>query len=162
MSISRFAAVAALIGTLAILGALLVGCGGGDDGDEPAPPTASEDGAEDDAAPAATDIEVSLREFAVEPAVATAAAGDVTFDVENQGTTQHTFVVIRTDLAADALPTDGGIVDETGLDVLGRTRLLAVDERDELSLELSSGSYVLICTVPGHYTLGMRIAFAVQ
>ena len=71
-------------------------------------------------------------------------------------------VVIRTDLAADALPVSGATVDESQLDVLGRTDTIGGGESETLSLNLSAGSYVLICNVPGHWGLGMRSSLTVQ
>ena len=50
---------------------------------------------------------MTLQEFAVIPASASAPAGDVTFNATNEGPDDvHEFVVFQTDLAPDALPTN--------------------------------------------------------
>src|SRR5436309_15797212 len=49
------------------------------------------------AAPSAATVPVTVKEFAVQPAAANPAAGQVTFQVANQGTVAHEMVVIRTD-----------------------------------------------------------------
>ena len=110
----------------------------------------------------ATGVTVSLEDFAVALGVATAGAGDITFEVTNDGATIHNFRIIRTDLAADDLPLDGAVVDEDALDVVGSIGDIAPGETETLAVSLDAGSYVLICNVPGHYQLGMRVEFAVE
>ena len=63
-----------------------------------------------------TTVNVTLQEWAVLPDPASAAAGDVTFSITNDGPEDiHEFVVIATDLEPGALPTDeAGAVDESG------------------------------------------------
>lgn len=50
-------------------------------------------------------VNVTLREFSVSVDQRTVPQGEVTFHVTNAGTVPHEFLVIRTSLAADALPT---------------------------------------------------------
>lgn len=67
-----------------------------------------------------TRVDVTLQEFAVIPAQDSAPAGTITFQVENTGPDDvHEFVVMKTDLAADALPTDenGAVTEEGALGV---------------------------------------------
>ena len=54
----------------------------------------------------ATTVNVTLREFSVTPDRASVPRGAVTFHVTNGGTVHHEFLVIKTDLAPDALPRD--------------------------------------------------------
>ena len=63
-----------------------------------------------------TEIVVTLQEFSVIPEVESVEAGEVIFDVVNVGPDDvHEFVIIKTDLEPDALPTAAdGSVDETG------------------------------------------------
>lgn len=142
--------VAGFVLSGALLG--LVACGGGEE----------------------TTLQVTLQEFAVLPADNSAPAGQVTFEVENTGPVDpHEFVVIRTDLAPDALPTgeDGG-VDEggEGIEVLGEIEEFPVGETMSRSFDLDAGNYVFICNIveeedgelEAHYQLGMRTAFTVE
>jgi uncharacterized cupredoxin-like copper-binding protein len=118
------------------------------------------------------DVAVTLQEWAVVPAPATATAGDVTFTITNSGPEdEHEFVVIRTDLDPGALPTDStGAVDEAGagIEVVDEVEEIAVDQSEELTVNLTAGNYVLICNIfdetenESHYQMGMRIAFDVQ
>lgn len=155
---------------LALAAGLLAACGGDDDDDdataEPTPTATatatqpSGGGASGDGAAGA--IAVGLTEWAVQPGAESVGAGSVTFAVSNDGAVPHEFLVIRTDLAPDALPKNGGAVDEGALDVVGKSEELLGGESEDVTAELTPGSYVLICNISGHYDLGMRIAFTVE
>jgi uncharacterized cupredoxin-like copper-binding protein len=122
---------------------------------------------------AATTVDVSVREFSIAPSVASVPAGTVTFEVTNDGPNDvHEFVVVRTDLAADALPTDadGAVLEDgEGMEVIDEIEDLAVGASETLTLTLEAGSYVLICNIveeeegetEAHYAMGMRSAFTV-
>jgi uncharacterized cupredoxin-like copper-binding protein len=117
-------------------------------------------------------VGVVLQEFSVLPAQTSAPAGSVTFEVENQGPDDiHEFVVIRTDLSADSLPTDDtGTVEEgaEGMEVVDEIEDIPVGDQPTLNVDLEAGSYVLICNIyeeaeqEAHYSLGMRTAFTVE
>ena len=143
-------AVVAVLPVLAGLG--LVACGGG--GDE------------------GTDVDVALQEFSVTPAQDSTQAGSVTFHVTNTGPGEvHEFVVLKTDLAPDALPTDeNGAAEEEGegIEAVDEVEDLAVGDSRSLTVELDPGSYVFVCNIwdpqngEAHYRLGMRAAFTVE
>ena len=114
-------------------------------------------------------INVTLQEFAVLPQPGAATAGDVTFTVTNKGTVEHEFVVIKTDLAPNQLPTKStGEVDEdgAGIEVIDEVEEMPAGETEDLKVNLDAGTYVLICNVldgdTSHYQSGMRIAFEVN
>lgn len=94
----------------------------------------------------------------------TAPAGDVTFDIQNDAGQVHEFVVFKTDLAPEALPTDdAGDVDEKGEGVthIDEVEDIAGGSSESLTVKLDAGSYVLICNLPGHYKQGMHTGFTV-
>jgi uncharacterized cupredoxin-like copper-binding protein len=118
------------------------------------------------------DVEVTLLEFEVAASPASAPAGAVNFSVENIGSETHEFVVIKTDLAPESLPTAAdGSVDETGtgIEVIDEIEDMDPDDSAELSTDLTAGSYVLVCNIveeedgehESHYQEGMRLAFEV-
>jgi hypothetical protein len=122
----------------------------------------------------ATSVAVTLQEFSVTPAPKSAPAGQVTFEAENTGPKDpHELVVIKTDLAPDALPTtsEGG-VDENGagIEVIGEIEEFKVGETSSKAFDLAAGTYALICNVveeeegktEAHYQLGMRTGFTVE
>jgi uncharacterized cupredoxin-like copper-binding protein len=126
------------------------------------------------AAGVASTVAVTLQEFAVIPDVASVPAGMVTFDIENTGPDDvHEFVVLQTDLAADALPVDAdGAVTEDGdgITVIGEAEEIAVGGTAQLDVDLAPGKYVLICNIlqtepdgslEAHYKVGMRTPFEV-
>jgi uncharacterized cupredoxin-like copper-binding protein len=107
-------------------------------------------------------VAATLRDGAIAVSPATAAAGTVRFDVENAGTLVHEFEVFRTDLQPDALPTDGAVVDDEGLEAIDEVEDVAPGTSTALTVDLSSGSYVLICNLPDHYAKGMHAGFTVS
>lgn len=117
------------------------------------------------AASAATTVGVSEADFSVKPDKTTFAAGKVTFNAKNDGATVHEFVVIKTDLAEDKLPTAGGIVDlnAAGVTKVAATGDIAVGATTPLTIDnLPAGTYVLICNKPAHYVAGMHTTIKVQ
>lgn len=93
----------------------------------------------------------------------TAQAGPVTFHVVNGASGMlHEFIVIQTDLPADALPTDeSGRVIEEAVDIVTAAENIPPGQSRNLTLNLAPGHYVLICNLPEHYQKGMRVDFTV-
>ena len=152
----RFSAVA----VVALLVATLPACGG-DDGP----------GTDGTQSPSVTSVAVTLQEFSIVPARASAPGGKVTFVATNKGPAdKHELVVARTDLDAGALPKKAdGSVDETGagVEVVGEIEEFDPNTTQELTFDMPAGKYVLFCNIvetedgktEAHYTLGMRIGF---
>ena len=118
-----------------------------------------------------TTIAVTLQEWAVIPASDSAPAGEVTFQVTNNGPDDiHEFVVLRTDLDAADLPVDeNGMVteDEGGIEVVDEIEDIPVGESQDVTVTLEAGNYILLCNIysadedEAHYSEGMRTAFSV-
>ena len=94
----------------------------------------------------------------------TVSSGENTFRINNAGTQEHEFVVIRTDVAADKLPVENGEVtlDASGLSAIGKKQGIAAGQTVDLPLTLTTGTYVLICNIPGHYQQGMHVELTVR
>ena len=105
-------------------------------------------------------VKVSMVEMAFTVDPPGAKAGNVTFELTNDGTVTHEMAVIKTNTKAGDLPTDSsGKASEEG--ALGEGEA-EPGETDELSLKLASGHYALICNLPGHYAAGMYADFNVK
>jgi uncharacterized cupredoxin-like copper-binding protein len=125
----------------------------------------------------AKQVDVTVKEWSVAPALASVAAGEIKFEVKNEGPNhKHELVVVKTDLAPNALPTNAnGSVNETGAGVttIGEIEEFAVGEDAENEFDLTAGKYALFCNVveetptadmngiKAHYKLGMFAAFTV-
>jgi uncharacterized cupredoxin-like copper-binding protein len=117
-------------------------------------------------------VDVTLLEFAFIPSSSSARAGDVTFNVTNEGPDDvHEFVVFRSDLAPDALPTaEDGSVDEAGdgVELQDEIEDIAVGDTQSVTIDLAAGDYVLICNIydaqeqEAHSQEGMRVGFSVE
>jgi uncharacterized cupredoxin-like copper-binding protein len=125
---------------------------------------------DDDDGGGATTVNVELNEFTVSADPDSVDAGEVKFTVENIGEETHEFVIVQTDLEADALPTgDDGSVDEEGegVEVIDEIEDIASGSTQELTVDMEAGSYVLFCNVVDdegdvHYGEGMHTSFKVQ
>ena len=111
---------------------------------------------------AAGAVAVELSDFKVVPAPATASAGSVTFNVANKGATIHEFVVVKTDLKADALPVVDNKIDESALTPVDEIEDIAIGATPTLTVDLAAGHYVLLCNIETHYGLGMHADFDVN
>ena len=150
------------------VGALMVACA--PVGSSASATDAASVGASDGPSGGATTVNVTLQEFSVIPESATAPAGDVTFHVTNEGPEDvHEFVIFKTDLEPDSLPTAAdGSVDEAGegLELIDEIEDVPVGESQDVTATLDAGSYVLVCNIVEsdavHYTNGMRTGFTVE
>jgi uncharacterized cupredoxin-like copper-binding protein len=117
-------------------------------------------------------LAVTLQEFAVLPSPSSAAAGETTLQVTNDGPDDiHEFVILRTDLDPAELPTDeqgADTEDGEGIEVVDDIEDIPVGETQEVTVTLEAGNYVLLCNIhdededEAHYMMGMRVAFPVQ
>jgi hypothetical protein len=124
-----------------------------------------------------SDVEVTLQDFAITLDAYAVVAGEVTFHITNVGSPMstvqsrhvHEFVVLKTDLAGDSLPTgpDGSVDEEAdGLEVIARVDPMRVGESQDLTLSLDAGDYIVVCNViengMAHYPLEFGIPFTVM
>lgn len=108
---------------------------------------------------------VTMTDSSLQPSVGSIASGQVTFTVTNSGTMEHEFVVLKTDLAPNALPLQPdatAIEDNTDVHHMDELASLQPGETKTLTLKLTPGEYVLLCNFPGHYLAGMYASFNVQ
>jgi uncharacterized cupredoxin-like copper-binding protein len=88
------------------------------------------------------EVLVEAKEFSFSLSATEAAAGTVTFVVENSGNMPHDFAI------------RGNGIEEA-------TPHIDPGESATLTVELEPGTYTYICTIPGHEQLGMRGTFTV-
>ena len=129
-----------LLLAVSMVGVLLAGCGG------------------------PTTVNISLTTYAITADKVEGPAGDFIFKVTNDATDQkHEFVIVKTDLAADALPLNSeNNVDEDKLTPVDEVEDIEPGANGELDIKLEAGHYVLLCNTPGHYNQGMHIDFDVK
>jgi len=123
-----------------------------------------------------TTVTATLKEWEIKVSSANLAAGDVTFNLTNDGDKEHEFIVRKTDLQADSLPLidsgeDAGRIDEESseLSEVGNPSEVAVVPPGStglsLRLNLEPGHYVLFCNLKVedllHYDKGMHVDFTV-
>ena len=121
------------VATVVLTGAVLVGCGSGDDSSQSGKSTV-----------------VGLKEFTVTPDPIELQSGTVEVKGENGGSEEHELVIVRAD-SADALPTDadGAVVEEEipKGDVIGEIEKIAKGKSKSASFKLTPGTYVFFCNI---------------
>ncbi len=147
-------------------GLVAAACGGGGDGEpDPTAATAVQQPADDE-------VNVRMFEWTVDIDVESVSAGAVTFDARNIGAAPHDLVVIRSDLAIDALPViEDGAVDEASsqIEVVGKIDVFEPGFERTAVFDLEPGVYALVCNLVdeidtglrSHYQLGMWIELRV-
>ena len=117
--------------------------------------------------PAGNTLQLDLRDYEITGrdggSIPEIAAGEVTVEARNRGGVPHELVVIKTDADPDELPLAAGAVDEEAAgELIGRIDTFTGGQTREGTFTLEAGNYVLICNIPGHYQLGMRVALVVR
>ncbi|MEP7040493.1 MAG: copper-binding protein [Chloroflexota bacterium] len=100
--------------------------------------------------PSSGPVAATVKEWQISLSATDLKAGAITFNVTNNGDKEHEFVIRKTDLKADALPTndDGTVIEDS-------PQLTEVGTPSELG-EIKSGSNDRTVTVtlqPGHYVI---------
>lgn len=144
---------------VALTATALAAAGCGDDNDTTTTTDQAQSGA------ASSTIAVTMNEFTVSAAPDTGKTGRITFDVTNEGKVAHEFIIAKSDLAPDALPTnEDGVVNEggEGIDSIDEIEDIEPGKKASDSFELEAGKYVLFCNLPGHYKAGQTTGFTVE
>lgn len=127
------------------------------------------------AAPAATEaagetVAVTLSDFLIETE-ATLTAGEVTFDVVNDGSSEfnHEFAIIAAATYEELPKLANGAVDEDALaegQFLGRTGRLEPGQAESITFDLEPGAYLFICNINfgpnSHAAAGQTLAVTVS
>lgn len=130
---------------------VFAGCSDGGNDDE-----------QDDDASAVSSLTVTLSEWRIKAESTHVNAGEVTFNVRNEGAAPHELVVVRTNLSANKLPVASGFVDEEQAVPVGRTANVNNGKSETLILPVTPGTYVLFCNIHAHYGQGMSMALMVK
>ena len=122
--------------------------------------------------PSAGPIAATIKEWQFTLSSTNLKAGSLTFNITNNGDKEHEFVVRKTDLKSDKLPTndDGTVVEDSPeLTEAGTPSEVAEIKSGSsdrtLTLTLQPGHYVIFCNLHVedlvHYQKGMHIDFTV-
>jgi uncharacterized cupredoxin-like copper-binding protein len=112
----------------------------------------------------AATVDVRLDDFRIALGASSAASGEITFNVTNNGPSEHEFIVLKTDLPAADLPMTDSTVDEEaeGIEPIDEIEEIADGETDTLTVDLAPGNYVVICNIEDHYRNGMHASFTAR
>lgn len=112
----------------------------------------------------ASEVNATLKEWQFDLDSSSGAAGEITFNIQNDGEKTHEFVVIATDLDAADLPVDEAAdeVDETQFTPVDEVEDITSGSSATLAVDLEPGHYVILCNLTGHYAKGMAANFTVE
>jgi uncharacterized cupredoxin-like copper-binding protein len=113
-------------------------------------------------APAGSQVVAEMADYKITLSVPSVKAGSIKIGVRNLGTMEHSFEVIKTDLAPDKLPVDGASAKANEDGKVGEIKSIPAGKSASVTIALVPGRYVFICNVAGHYQLGMRVGFTVD
>ena len=113
-------------------------------------------------APSGSQVVVELSDYKVTVNVASVKAGSVKIGVRNVANMEHSFQVIKTDLAPDKLPVDGVTAKAKEDGKVGEIPSIPAGKSAAVTIAFTPGNYVFICNGSGHYQLGMHTGFTVE
>lgn len=100
-------------------------------------------------------LDVTLRDFTIEPERGVVAPGLTEFRAFNEGPTVHELILVRTDVGAAGLPlqADGltAVEEAPSVEFVLADEGIDLGERGGFQVELTPGKYVLYCNLEGHY-----------
>lgn len=117
-----------------------------------------------DADAVSNDISGSVVEWGVNVDAVKAKAGEVSFSIENRGTIDHEFLVVKTTYDHGKIPvgTNNRFDEEDpGITVIDEIKEWPAGETGTLKVTLEPGRYELLCNIEGHYKNGMHSPFEV-
>ena len=160
-----------LLVPLVIVAGIVLACGD-DDEDEGDMEHVAPTGVVSEKPADATQVDITLQEWAVQVGQTSVPAGKIYFLAENAGPDHpHEFVIIRTDLGPLDLPFDeeANLVPEEEIDLVDEIEEFAPHSSASLTVELTPGKYLFICNIAdedpeigSHYKKGMVAAFTVE
>jgi uncharacterized cupredoxin-like copper-binding protein len=113
-------------------------------------------------APSDSQVVAELADSKITVNVPSVKAGKVKIGVRNLGTMEHSFEVLKTDLAPDKLPVDGASAKAKEDGKVGEIKSIAAGKSKAVTIDLTPGKYVFICNIAGHYQIGMHTGFTVE
>jgi len=99
-------------------------------------------------------VELTNRSITLNPSEV--APGDVVFRIENQSSDLvHEVEVFAGGVAGEVLEVRNSIAETSKLTLIDEVENLVPGATASLSVSLESGTYLVICNLPGHYANGM-------
>jgi uncharacterized cupredoxin-like copper-binding protein len=115
-----------------------------------------------ESAPSGSQVVAELSDYKITVTVPSVKAGKIKIGVRNVANMEHSFQVLKTDLAHDKLPVDGASAKAKEDGKVGEIASIPAGKSAGVTIDLVPGKYVFICNVAGHYQLGMHTGFTVD
>ena len=86
----------------------------------------------------------------------------MTFDASNQGAEVHEFEIVKTDTPAGDFEVTDDVADFGDGEIVDEVEDIAPGLGADLTVNLSAGTYAVVCNLPGHYGQGMHADLTVE
>jgi uncharacterized cupredoxin-like copper-binding protein len=103
----------------------------------------------------ATSIQVTLHDDGIELDVRQVSSGGIALEIHNEGELVHEVEVFSGATEGQILPVRSSVAVTTGLTLVDEVEGILVESDASLVVDLSPGTYLVICNLPGHYQNGM-------
>jgi uncharacterized cupredoxin-like copper-binding protein len=101
----------------------------------------------------------TVKEWGIKISAGKHVAGSIEFDLTNEGTMAHEFLVVRSDKTAiqllDEVSASTNRLDEATLDVIDEQAEWQPGTPGMFTVTLEPGNYFVMCNIAGHYAQGM-------
>src|SRR5213593_1490187 len=115
-----------------------------------------------ESAPAGSQVVAELSDYKITVNVPSVKAGKIKIGVRNLAAMEHSFQVLKTDLAPDNLPVDGASAKAKEDGKVGEIASIPAGKSAAVTVNMAPGKYVFICNIASHYQLGMHVGFTVE
>lgn len=115
-----------------------------------------------DGAPSGSQVVAEVSDYKIAVKVPSVKAGKTKIGVRNLAAMEHSFQVLKTDLAPDKLPVDGASAKAKEDGKVGEIASIPAGKSAAVSIDFTPGKYIFICNIAGHYQLGMHTGFTVD
>ena len=115
-----------------------------------------------ESAPTGSQVVAELSDYKIVVNVPSVKAGKIKIGIRNLAAMEHSFQVLKTDLAPDKLPVDGASAKAKEDGKIGDIPSIPAGKSASVTVDLVPGKYVFICNVASHYQLGMHTGFTVD
>lgn len=96
-------------------------------------------------APSPRPVLMKAREFVFDPKEVTVRAGEVTFEVKNEGSIEHNF-----------------LIEDVNRRTLAQIPIIEPGKTEDVKVTIRPGTYPIVCSLPGHKEAGMTGTLRVQ
>lgn len=103
-----------------------------------------------------------INDFSITLDPATATAGAMTFEITNDGPSEHEVEIFRGAADPASIEVESGVALLDDFELITEAENIVPGASASLSADLDAGEYLIVCNLPTHFEQGMYTAFTVE